>query len=246
MREHRLYHNQPIATGQTITLDANTSKRIRQVLRLKPGQTLSVFDGSGNDYMAELTRCAKQAVQIRVGACIRHETPPALKLQLALGITRGEKMDYSLQKAVELGVMTIIPLFTQRTLVQLQGQKLYRRQAHWQGVIQHACEQTGRSILPEQQPAQTLTEWLAQHPSNDTQALLLDPHAEQTLTRLPRPDNNPVLVLVGPEGGLASTERTAALQQGFTPVRLGPRILRTETAPLAALAAIQTLWGDYG
>ena len=244
MREHRLYHKPPLATGQRITLDTHASNRIRQVLRLKPGQSITLFDGSGYDYAAELINCTKQAAQVQVGATIRHETPPELTLQLALGITRGEKMEYSLQKAVELGVMEITPLFTQRTLVQLKGQKLHRRQAHWQGIIQHACEQSGRSVLPQQSPAQYITDWLASYPHSETQAILLDPQAEQTLADLPRPNNN-LLVLVGPEGGLAPAERTQANQQGFIPVRLGPRILRTETAPLAALAAVQTLWGDY-
>ena len=245
MREHRLYHTEPITTGQTITLEANTSNRIRQVLRLKPGQTITVFDGSGHDYTAELISCAKQAARVRIGEVIRHETAPVLSLQLALGITRGEKMEYSLQKAVELGVMAITPLFTQRTLVQLQGPKLQRRQAHWDGIIQHACEQSGRSLLPQQYPAQTLNAWLAQTVFSKTQTLLLDPQAELSLTTLPQPQHKNIVVLVGPEGGLAPAERSQAIQQGFTPIRLGPRILRTETAPLAALAAIQTLWGDY-
>ncbi len=154
-------------------------------------------------------------------------------------------MEYSLQKAVELGVTKITPLFTQRTLVQLKAQKLQRRQAHWQGIIQHACEQSGRSVLPEQQPAQTFTDWITQLKITETTALLLDHRAEHSLAQIARPQSD-VMILVGPEGGLTETERTQAKQQGFMPIRLGPRILRTETAPLAALAAIQMLWGDFG
>jgi 16S rRNA (uracil1498-N3)-methyltransferase len=245
MREHRIFQAQDLITGQAITLDENASNRIRQVLRLKPGQAITLFNGNGNDYTAELTHTTKQTTQVRVGAKIRHEQAPTLTLHLALGITRGERMEYSLQKAVELGVTTITPLFTQRTLVQLKTQKLQRRQTHWQGIIQHACEQSGRSLLPEQQPAQSFTHWITQLKITETTALLLDHQAEQSLAQIDRPESH-VIILVGPEGGLTETERTQAKQQGFTSIRLGPRILRAETAPLAALAAIQMLWGDFG
>jgi 16S rRNA (uracil1498-N3)-methyltransferase len=243
MREQRLFSADRLIPGQTVILSDVVAQRIRHVLRWSIGQVFTLFDGSGGDYAAELITCNKKTVQALVGACIRQETPPALKIQLALGILRSERMDFSLQKAVELGVQTITPLFTQRTLVQLRGPQLTRREAHWQGVIRHACEQSGRSLIPQQQSAQTFANWLQQLDTSHT-LLLLDPHAEQHLAQVHQPAHS-VVITVGPEGGLAAEERAQAMQYGLTPVRLGPRILRAETAPLAALAAIQTLWGDY-
>ncbi|MEM6406160.1 MAG: 16S rRNA (uracil(1498)-N(3))-methyltransferase [Pseudomonadota bacterium] len=243
MREHRLFCAGPLAPGQTVNLPDTTAQRIRHVLRWPVGQVFTLFDGSGYDYTAELVVCNKKITQARTGDRIRQESPPTLSIQLALGILRGERMDFSLQKAVELGVNTITPLFTRRTLVQLQGTQLTRREAHWQGVIRHACEQSGRSLLPAQQPAQPFASWCKQVDQAAT-TLLLDPQAKRHLTQVDRPAHS-VLIAVGPEGGLTSVEREQAVQHGFTPVRLGPRILRAETAPLAALAAIQTLWGDY-
>lgn len=244
MREHRFFQAQPLPTGQTITLDDPASHRIRHVLRLKVGTSITLFNGNGHDYAAELTACHTASTQACIGPIIREEVPSTLHIHLALGITRGERMDFSLQKAVELGVLEITPLFTQRTLVRLSGQKLQRRRAHWQGVIHHACEQSGRNCIPIQQPAQHFLHWIKQPQRAGTQALLLSPEAPQGLAQIPRP-HGPILVLVGPEGGLTPEEHQQAAACGFTPIRLGPRILRTETAPLAALAAIQTVWGDF-
>ncbi len=244
VREHRFFYDGSLTPGQTVTLPDAAGQRIRHVLRWSIGQVFVLFNGNGRDHAAELVTCSKKTVRAQVATCIRQETPPALRIHLALGILRGERMNFSLQKAVELGVQTITPLFTQRTLVQLRGTQLTRRTAHWQGVIRHACEQSGRSLLPEQRPAHAFADWLAQPDQAAGTMLLLDPQAESHLPQINRPAHS-VLLMVGPEGGLTSTERAQAIQYGVTPIRLGPRILRAETAPLAALAAIQTLWGDY-
>lgn len=242
VREHRFFYDGSLTPGQTVTLPDATGQRIRHVLRWTSGQVFTLFDGSGCDYAAELVMCSKKVVQAKTGACIRREAPPALSIHLAMGILRSERMDFSLQKSVELGVQVITPLFTQRTLIQLRKAHLARREAHWRGIICHACEQSGRSLLPEQQPAQSFVKWLTQLDTADT-LLLLDPQAELCLPQISRPDHS-ILVTVGPEGGLTSAEREQAIQNGLTPVRLGPRILRAETVPLATLAAIQALWGD--
>lgn len=241
MREHRIFHPQPLQTGAEVTLDDNACRHVVQVLRLRPNEHIVLFDGSGMDYAATLLKISKNTASAKVGQVLRRESPAPFNVHLALGISRGERMDFSVQKAVELGVQQITPLFTGRTLVQLKGAKLQARLAHWQGVIRHACEQSGRASLPTLHTARSLSAFLEPFSG---QGILLDHRAALQIHQIPKPDGN-LTVLVGPEGGLAQKERDLALQCGFIGVKLGPRILRTETAPLAALAAIQTLWGDF-
>ena len=241
MRIHRIYHPDILQVGSHVTLDTNATRHVAQVLRLEKDNPIVLFDGSGTDYAAKLTQCSKQECQAQVTGISSQEAPSPLSLQLALGISRGERMDFSLQKAVELGVNTISPLFTERTMVKLKGERLQQRLTHWQGIIRHACEQSGRSRLPVLNPAQPLADGLTHFAG---QRLLLDHRATQTLKQIPPPQDR-LTLLVGPEGGLSENERKLATRQGFTAIRLVPRVLRTETAPLAALAAIQALWGDF-
>jgi 16S rRNA (uracil1498-N3)-methyltransferase len=168
------------------------------------------------------------------------EPPAPLAIHLGLGVSKGERMDFALQKAVELGVSSIAPLFTERSVVRLSGDRLGKREAHWRGVVIAACEQSGRRRLPALHPARSLETWLSQaHPF----PLLLHHRGGLPLPSLPPPGAS-LSLLIGPEGGLADGERSHAEHAGFASVRLGPRILRTETAPLAALAVVQALWGD--
>jgi 16S rRNA (uracil1498-N3)-methyltransferase len=164
-----------------------------------------------------------------------------LTICLGLGMSRGDRMDLSVQKAVELGVNQITPIETERCLVQLKGDKRVQRFTHWQRIIQHAAEQSGRSILPALSPITHLHQWVDEQ---EGLKIFLDPHAEISLADL-QPENSRVTLLTGPEGGFADHEREAAKAAGFVPVRLGGRILRTETASLAALSAVQMLWGDF-
>lgn len=242
MREHRLYSPQALRIGEEVALDESASRHALQALRLKTGASITLFDGSGDDYAAVLTQVAKRSAMARIEKHLRSEAPSPLHIELAIGISRGERMDFSLQKAVELGVNRISPLFTERTQVQLKGERVQNRLAHWQGVIRHACEQSGRSRLPELTPPQALNTWLQ---GFNGSGLLLDHRAQQTLPTLTPPSDGKLSLLVGPEGGLSENERDMAQQFGLTGIRMGPRVLRTETAPLAALAAIQTLWGDF-
>jgi 16S rRNA (uracil1498-N3)-methyltransferase len=241
MRTHRVYHPDTLHLGDQITLDANATRHVVQVLRLEKNDPIVLFDGSGTDYDAELTLCRKSECQARVIGIRSREKPAKLSLHLALGISRGERMDFSLQKAVELGVNTISPIFTERTVVQLKGERLQQRLNHWQGIVRHACEQSGRSLLPALNPAQKLNSFLNGHTG---MGLLLDHRATQRIHDIAKPSAS-ITLLVGPEGGLSEAERHLANQQGFSAICLGPRVLRTETAPLAALAAMQTLWGDF-
>jgi len=240
MRVSRIFTDQPLSPGGEITLNEATARYIAQVLRMRPGQTLRLFDGSGVDFEAELVRCDRRNGIVRVVRAASHEPLPGLRLHLGIAISRGERMDLAIQKSVELGVGAITPLFTNRSVVQLKADRLERRLTHWAGVIRSACEQSGRSRLPELHPPATLPEWLEVH----TDGLVLFHRAERSLADCPAPGET-LNLLIGPEGGLSESERELAFAKGFTAVRLGPRVLRTETAPIAALAAIQVLWGDF-
>ena len=233
--------NSHCSLGERIELEPRPAKHAAQVLRLSAGDALTLFNGDGRDYQAEISESRRSLVRARILSRGEPEPIPALTTRLAIGISRGERMDIALQKAVELGVNSIQPLFTVRTQVRLQGERLAKRLEHWRGVVMAGCEQSGRRHLPELHPALRLEDWLAQGPLN---GLLLHHAAAQPITALRTPDEQ-ISLLIGPEGGLTADERAAAERQGLIPVRLGPRVLRTETAPLAALAVIQALWGDF-
>ncbi len=241
MRRPRLHTLQPLVTGRRLVLEPGPSRHLLRVLRLKMGAEVVLFDGNGRDYAARLAATEGKRAVVEVGSASGLEPAPSLSIHLGIGISRGERMDFALQKAVELGVNALTPLFTERSVVRLEAKRLAKRLAHWQGVVIGACEQSGRRRLPTLHPALDFAAWIGQAHSG---GLLLDPRAEQPLPQLP-PPAKALTLLVGPEGGLATHERESAHRAGFKGVRLGPRILRTETAPLAALAAIQALWGDF-
>jgi 16S rRNA (uracil1498-N3)-methyltransferase len=243
VRITRLYSDQPLAEGALVTLEARPAKHAAQVLRLGPGDELTLFNGDGYDYGGRIERAARGSVAVRIDRAGGPEPLPPLTVTLAIGISKGERMELALQKAVELGVTAIQPLFTQRSVVRLDGERLVKRRQHWQGIVIGACEQSGRRRLPVLAPALGLDAWLAAAPT-DGLGVLLDHRAERPLVALPAPAG-PVTLLIGPEGGLAPAEREAARARGFTGVRLGPRVMRTETAPLAAIAVMQALWGDF-
>lgn len=241
MRLPRVYLDGPLEPGTELRLPDGPARHLTQVLRLTTGDSLVCFNGDGSDRTARLVTCGRQGVVLAIGEAGEAEPMPGLSIHLALGISRGERMDFAIQKAVELGVAGIWPLFTERSMVQLKGERLDRRQGHWQGVLIGACEQSGRRRLPTLAHARTLEEWLTGTPPG---TLLLDPRAPLSLTQL-SPAGSEVTLLIGPEGGLSPRERDLAARHGVGGVRLGPRILRTETAPLAAIAVIQALWGDF-
>lgn len=240
MRTSRLHTPLELAPGRTLDLDDRACHYAGQVLRLRQGQRLVLFNGDGDDYEAELTRLDRRGCTVRVLGVSAHEAPPTLALHLGIGISRGERMDFAIRKSVELGVHELAPLLTARSVVQLREDRLDRRMQHWQGILLSACEQSGRSRLPRLLAPAPLDDWLAAAPGG----LMLYHEAASGLAGLPQP-TSPLHLLIGPEGGLCARERARAAAAGFTAVRLGPRVLRTETAPLAALAAVQTLWGDF-
>lgn len=244
MATPRFYCPIPLAAGKRVLLPEAVSRHALGALRLRNGDTVILFNGDGHDYTGSLDRDGRGVwTDIRSQSAVDRESP--LAATLIQGVSSGERMDYTLQKAVELGVGAIQPVMTQRTVVRLDEQKRLRRHAHWQGVVMAACEQCGRTVLPALAEIRDFPAWLAGHRALPALKLILDPAAEQTLADLPAPDG-PVWLLAGPEGGFDPGERDLALASDFLPLRLGPRVLRTETAALAALAAMQTLWGDLG
>ena len=240
MRISRFYTGQALAEGNSISLDEETAHYIARVLRLGPGAALILFNGDGNEYHARLEDVGKKQVQVKVGNAEQPQRESPLRITLGQGISRGERMDFVLQKSVELGVSTITPLWTTRSQVRLVGKRLDKRLSHWRGIVRSASEQSGRVVLPGLNDTCALTDWCRETTTNCR--LVLDPQATLTLGELPPADN--VRVLIGPEGGLDAEEIAIAETAGFQRVRLGPRVLRTETAALATLAALQTLWGD--
>lgn len=243
MRIPRIYIPVPLHSDTRLTLPDGAANHIVRVLRLRSGAPLLLFNGEGGEYEAVIERSGKREVSVRTGRFMEADRESPLQITLAQGISRGERMDFCLQKATELGVSRVVPLFTRRCNVQLDGERLERRMQHWRGVITAACEQSGRTRLPELLPARPLADWL-QAPQDPAALKLVLHHRAHAAARAPGPADN-VVMLIGPEGGLDENEISQALQSGYQPLSLGPRVLRTETAALAALAAVQALWGDF-
>ncbi|MEW9624047.1 16S rRNA (uracil(1498)-N(3))-methyltransferase [Rhodanobacter geophilus] len=244
MRTIRIHVDLPLATGAELALPAQAGEHVARVLRLVAGDPLTLFNGDGADYAATILAAGKREVQVQVldRQVVGRESP--LRLTLAQGVARGEKMDLIVQKATELGVARIVPLLTERAEVKLDAARAEKRLAHWRAVAASACEQCGRACLPEILPALLLPAWLAALADDGALRLALLPEAESSAREL-RPGDAGVLLVVGPEGGLGERDVAALGEAGFTGLRLGPRILRTETAGLAALAALQALHGDF-
>lgn len=224
-----------------------------QVLRLNPGDDITLFDGRGGSHAATLVEIGKRNAMARIGGHDPFEAETPLRVTLAQGLAGGDKMDWLIEKSVELGVAAIQPLQAARSVVRLSAERAQKRQAHWQALVQAACEQCGRNRLPEVAPVANLESWLGQQASPATSRsarLLVSPRASQSLVSFATEQRNALLdggvtLLIGPEGGLAPDEEAAALRAGFTGVSLGPRILRTETAGLACLATLNAVLGGF-
>ncbi|MEM9057644.1 MAG: 16S rRNA (uracil(1498)-N(3))-methyltransferase [Pseudomonadota bacterium] len=240
MRIPRLYCPQPIAAETTAQLHADAVRHAVRVLRLREGAEVVLFDGSGREYPARLKHIGKGTVSVDVGRAVEHSVESPLDVTLVQGISRGERMDLTLQKATELGATRIVPVTMHRTVVRLSAERAAKRVAHWRGVVAHACQQCGRNALPPVADVVTFDAWLDGHRATDAD-LLLAPGAAPL-----EPGSPPasVTLVVGPEGGFAPQEVDRLAQRGFRGLGLGPRILRTETAALAALAVLQAAWGD--
>ena len=244
MRLTRIHCEGPLADGASVALSPHAAAHLTRVLRLKVGAGLVVFDGAGREHEATITAVRGERVEVRVGAA-RCATPPSpLAIRLSQGISRGDRMDYAVQKATELGVHQIAPLLCERSVVRLDAEQAGRKLEHWRAVAIAAAEQCGRADLPEILPPCKLAAHLAVARAEPGLRLVLAPQASLSLRELHAPAT--VEILIGPEGGLADEEIALARHAGYTGVRLGPRVLRTETAAAAAIAALQTLHGDLG
>lgn len=241
MRISRLYVALPLNQGDPLTLDDDSAHYLRNVLRLEKDDVVLLFNGEGGEFHCLLEEVSRKAVRVRVGEFSGRNVESSLSVHIGMGISRGDRMDLAIQKAVELGVSVITPIITERCLVQLKGEKIEQRLLHWRKIAQHAAEQSGRTIVPSLNAIENVTHWLGKQLGL---RLFFDPRATFTMKSL-TPQNAHLTLLTGPEGGFTEQERELAIANGFIAVRLGQRILRTETAAIAALAAAQTLWGDF-
>ncbi len=243
MRLTRVHVDATLSAGAQVTLPDDAAAHLSRVLRLREGDACVLFNGDGHDYDATLASVGKREVLAQVGGvrAINNESP--LHITLLQGIARGEKMDLILQKATELGVAAVLPVDSERSEVKLSGERLHKRLAHWRGVVVSACEQSGRARIPDVAEPQSLLAAASALPT-DALRLLLDPQGAHALKTLAAPASKHVVIAIGPEGGWSPRDRQALESNNFQGLRLGPRVLRTETAGLAAIAAVQALLGD--
>ncbi|MBC5782708.1 16S rRNA (uracil(1498)-N(3))-methyltransferase [Ramlibacter sp. USB13] len=234
----RLHCGEPLASGASIALPPGAARHV-QVLRLQPGDGVTLFDGRGGEYDAVVEHMGRSEVRVQVGAHHAIEREAGVAVHLALAMPANERMDWLVEKATELGVASIQPLVSERSVLRLAGERAQKKQAHWQSIAIAACEQCGRNRVPAVHAVQPLASWVAGQPG--TGWILSLAHGSQALGALAGPSQ--VTLLSGPEGGLAPAEEQAALARGWIPVNLGPRVLRAETAPLAALAALTLAQG---
>lgn len=241
MRTPRIYLPLNLNSHLPLELTDHAFQHTVKVLRMKENSKLIIFDGAGHEYNATLQQVNKKNAFIKTESSIDNKTESNLMIHLGLGISKGERMDFAIQKAVELGVTEITPLFTEHCIVNLNEKRMQKRIQHWQGIIISACEQSGRSLLPVINTATTLTKWSE---SINKICLVFDPLATISLKKI-KPESDCINLVIGPEGGLSSKEILELDEkENFYAVKFGSRILRTETAAVSAITAIQLLWGD--
>ncbi|MDX7986738.1 16S rRNA (uracil(1498)-N(3))-methyltransferase [Xenorhabdus sp. 12] len=243
MRIPRIYHPEPLSIGIEIYLSDDAANHVGRVLRMNHGQALQLFDGSNQVFDAEITEASKKSVKVRIlnNQLADHESP--LDLHLGQVMSRGEKMEFTIQKSVELGVSTITPLLSERCGVKLDAERLEKKLQQWKKIAISACEQCGRNRIPEIRPVMQLEAWCEEN--DGSLKLNLHPRASQSINTLPLPVEK-VRLLIGPEGGLSAEEIEMTAKYQFTDILLGPRILRTETTALTAITALQVRFGDLG
>jgi len=242
MRLNRIFCDGPLSEGLEVKLPSAGAYHVARVLRMRAGAPLIVFDGTGGAFQAELAQVEGDNVTARLVHRTSDTAESPLKVTLVQGVSRSERMDWTLQKATELGVAAIAPVLTARSVVRLDDKQASKKQQHWRGIVIGACEQCGRTRVPNVSAPMQLRSYFA-NVRKEGLRLVLSPSAPGSLAGLASLPSK-VELLIGPEGGLDDDELTAARTAGFTPVRLGPRVLRTETAAVVALAVLQALWGD--
>ncbi|MGL9721009.1 16S rRNA (uracil(1498)-N(3))-methyltransferase [Symbiopectobacterium sp.] len=244
MRIPRIFHPATVPlTGGDIELSEDAANHVGRVLRMNPGDALQLFDGSNHVFAAEILSVSKRQVIVRAQPGVWQDKESPLHLHLGQVMSRGEKMEFTVQKSIELGVNVITPLFSERCGVKLDGERLEKKIAQWQKIAIAACEQCGRNQIPEIRPAMSLEAWCSEH--DEALKLNLHPRATHSINTLPAPLSR-VRLLIGPEGGLSADEIAMTAQHHFTDILLGPRVLRTETTALTAITALQVRFGDVG
>ena len=244
LRLSRIHVDAPLARGARLALPDSAAAHLLRVLRLGIGDTCVLFNGDGHDYAATIVSVAKKIAEVEVTDAHSIDNESPLRITLAQALARGEKMDWIIQKATELGVTAIQPIVSERTEVKLDGERADKRRAHWRAVAIAACEQCGRARLPQIAEPLALHHYAAKL-DHGTLKLMLDPEGEPTLRMLSLAGTSNIELAIGPEGGFSQRDRAQLRAAGFLGLRLGPRVLRTETAGLAALAALQALAGDF-
>lgn len=241
MRIPRIHQAGPLAVGSIVELSDSAANHVARVLRLPAGAELTLFNSAGGEFSATLREVGKRRVTAEIGAFSAREAESPLAITLAQGIAKGERMDYAIQKATELGVVRVVPVITERCNVRLSDERWEKKRQHWQNIAIGACEQCGRNRIPLIEQPLPLAAWLAQ--DQNELRLTLEPQAPASIATITaRPTR--VGLLIGPEGGLTADELAATRRAGYRSVQLGPRVLRTETAGIAALAILQARWGD--
>lgn len=240
MRLTRLYTPQSLIAGEQLTLEPQPSRHLVKVLRLREGAETLLFNGSGGEWAATLVAANPKAAGIQVGSLVREEGPPPLIIHLGICVSRGHRMDHIIQKSTELGVTKISPLYSERSGSAPAADRESKKVRHWTAIAISACEQSGRCRLPDLVPATSIDHWVSGR--HEDLKMVLHPTANGSIYRSRQPES--IAVLIGPEGGFSDKEIITASDSGFASVALGPRILRTETAPIATIAILQHMWGD--
>lgn len=244
MSNLRFHSPEKLREGSTVKLSDNAAIHAAKVMRLSVGDKLVLFDGSGFDYECELTSVQKNATLAQVLSAFEVNTESPLNITLLQGISSGDRMDYSIQKAVELGVKTIQPIATERSVVKLSAERAEKRLEHWQNIVISACEQCGRAVIPQVLAPKSLANWLSTDAQSKATRILLNPVGAKRIAEISKPEDE-IQLLIGAEGGLSQSEIDLAISHGFQSLILGPRILRTETAGPTSIATLQALWGDF-
>ena len=244
MANLRFYTDSPLQINTIVQLSESAAAHASKALRLEVGDEATLFNGDGFDYRCTLTSVKKNAVGAHIISAEKVNSESPLDITLLQAISSGHRMDFTIQKAVELGVKLIQPINSQRSVVKLNAERAEKRTEHWQKIAISACEQSGRAFVPKVLPPLALDRWLSLNPQQQELRIQLNPTGAKHLAEISKPANG-VTLLIGAEGGLSPEEIDTAAKNGFESVLLGPRILRTETAALTAIAAMQTLWGDF-
>ncbi|MEK9825116.1 MAG: 16S rRNA (uracil(1498)-N(3))-methyltransferase [Methylotenera sp.] len=245
MANLRFYTNSPLQINTIVQLSESAAAHAGKALRLEAGDEATLFNGDGFDYRCTLTEVKKNAVSAQIISAEKINSESPLDITLLQAISSGDRMDFTIQKAVELGVRLIQPINSQRSVVKLTAERAEKRTEHWQNIAISACEQSGRAFVPKVLPPLALDKWLSLNPQQNELRIQLNPIGAKRLAEISKPSSSNITLLIGAEGGLSPEEIDTATKNGFESILLGPRILRTETAALTAIATMQTLWGDF-